>query len=170
MGWSGKTNIVCRSALSVLVSVSLIIGLVPGFAQADTSIEVKAEGQEQVNETVVIEVQGEELDSGTISDERGSAADRQKPTQDEIVEELKPTQIAAVATVESDKQSGNTLLLDGLIYDLNTQNYTAVLTGWYGEAPKDDLSIPTTVSDGKALYTLKALGGVHIFAKILKPI
>ncbi|MEG0375954.1 MAG: hypothetical protein RR672_09985, partial [Raoultibacter sp.] len=77
-----------------------------------------------------------------------------------------------------------TLLLDGLTFELNNDAKTATLTGWYGDAPKGDLSIPSQVKHGSSTYrvtsvglssdnadhavkssdtTSKTLGGVHIF-------
>ncbi|MEG0323615.1 MAG: hypothetical protein RR619_06420, partial [Raoultibacter sp.] len=41
-----------------------------------------------------------------------------------------------------------TLLVDGLTYLVDRESKSATLTGWYGNAPAGDLSVPSQVSDG----------------------
>lgn len=168
-----------HSALRILLAVSLVLGLAPAVAMADTTVGVKVEAPVQVSETVAIASEEE-------------VADSNEPSTLDLVSQEAPvsstasdkTHIAAEVPLAPSTATTETLLLDGLTFELDNTAKTATLTGWYSEAPKGDLSIPSQVNHGTNSYTVtsiglstnnldqavqannttnKPLGGVHIF-------
>ncbi|MEG0759125.1 MAG: hypothetical protein RR505_12010 [Raoultibacter sp.] len=151
-------------ALRVLLSVCLVVGLAPALALADTTVGVKTEIPSQVNETVAIspDVQdGVELVDGEVPVGTQVEQELLKPEATPSADaQTKPTQITTdvVLGATSDTQT-ETLLVDGLTYLVNYASESATLTGWYGNAPTGNLSIPSEIADGKNTFKVQFAGG-----------
>lgn len=179
MGQPSITKNVATGALKALLSICLIAGLAPAIALADTVVGVKVDAPAQVNEMVSLDdgvadgnaasdLSGGHKAEGTDS-EAPKDATGAVPDPDQINSEValgaetaasKPTQITTdVAVGTSSSIQAETLLVDGLTYLIDPESKTATLTGWYGEAPKGDLSIPSQVTDGKIVFKVENAGG-----------
>ncbi|MEG0323080.1 MAG: hypothetical protein RR619_03715 [Raoultibacter sp.] len=137
---------VSNYTFKMLLAVCLVVSLAPSIALADTTVGVSVEQSAPINETV-------SLDKGSES-----ATDPSTPNTDTSGDPT-PTQITTEVSLGTPDATSDTLLTDGLTYQLNHTTTTATLTGYYGKAPEGDLVIPSTVTDGKTTYTLKFAGG-----------
>ncbi|MEG0758631.1 MAG: hypothetical protein RR505_09495, partial [Raoultibacter sp.] len=129
-------NTITTSMLKVFVATCLVVGLTPSVALADTTVGVSVEQPAPINETVSL---------GQASE---SATDPSAPNTDTSADPA-PTQITTEVSLGTPDATSDTLLTDGLTYQLNHTTTTATLTGYYGKAPEGDLVIPSTVTDGK---------------------
>ncbi|MEG0376394.1 MAG: hypothetical protein RR672_12245 [Raoultibacter sp.] len=155
--------------LSVLVALCLVLGLAPAIALGDTSVNVKVEAPAQVNETIV-------LDSGAEAKTSDSADMDVSVSKDVVSPEFAPDQINSAVPLSPDTTTKSsqitidvtlgttpdtqteTLLVDGLTYLVDRESQSATLTGWYGNAPAGDLSVPSQVTDGKTIFKVEFAG------------
>jgi len=74
------------------------------------------------------------------------------------VKKLKSNPIQITTEVVLGTDTTETILTDGLTFEVNREAGTAALVGWYGNSPAGDLSIPTQVCDGVDTYRVTSLG------------
>ncbi|MEG0376723.1 MAG: hypothetical protein RR672_13905 [Raoultibacter sp.] len=163
MGRHTNTHMSISRALRVLLSVCLAVGLAPMIALADTTVGVKTEAFSQVNETVVInpdDQDGVEVASGEVTADEQV---KQEPINTEVALDLatpKSSQITTDVTLGTTPDTRTeTLLVDGLTYLVDYSSLSATLTGWYGNVPTGDLSIPSEITDGKNTFKVQFAGG-----------
>ncbi|MEG0757756.1 MAG: hypothetical protein RR505_05055, partial [Raoultibacter sp.] len=151
-------EVTCK-ALSVFLTACLIVGLAPAVALGDTSVNVKVEAPAQVSETVVLdsgaEAKAPDSTDADVSVSKDVVGPESAPDQINSAVPLspdatpKPSQITTdVALGTTPDMQTETLLVDGLTYLVDRESKSATLTGWYGNAPAGDLSVPSQVSDG----------------------
>lgn len=169
---------ITNRALRIFLVTCLIAGLMPAIALADTTVGVQVEAPAQVNETVSLDddvADGnatDDLDGGHKTEGADSEAPEDVtgvvPAPEQINSEValgaetgsKPAQITTdVAVGAPSSTQAETLLVDGLTYLIDPEAKTATLTGWYGNAPTGDLSIPSQVTDGKIVFKVEFAGG-----------
>lgn len=152
-----NTKATLTKALKVLVATCVVATLTPTAALADTALGVKIEAPQQVNETVALTSQ---TSQATVPESGDTTTEEQAPESADATGQMPQNQITTQVDIKTtDDTTSETLLLDGLTYALNQETKTATLTGWYGSAPKGNLSLPSTVSDGKFVFTLQRIGG-----------
>ncbi|MEG0322463.1 MAG: hypothetical protein RR619_00585 [Raoultibacter sp.] len=161
--------------LSVFVAVCLVLGLAPTIALGDTAVNVKMEAPTQVNETVVLDsgAEAKALDSidADASESKEVVSPESAPDQINSAVPLSPDTTPKPSQITTDVALGTTpdtqtetLLQDGLSYLVDRESQSATLTGWYGNAPAGDLSVPSQVSDGKVIFRVEIAGGGSIFS------
>lgn len=144
----------------MLLSIGLVGSLTPALALADTTVGVKVEKPVQVNETVVVgnnaKLEGSPVQNDALipgAQESVSLIPQQSTT----------TQLTAAVAIDSANKATETLLTDGLTYELNREDNTATLIGWYGDAPKGDIFIPSQVLDSENIFSVHKIGGGPYF-------
>ncbi|MEG0758059.1 MAG: hypothetical protein RR505_06585 [Raoultibacter sp.] len=158
---------VAHKTLSAFLTACLIVGLAPAIALGDTAVNVKVEAPAQVNETVAVDSASATDASGTESTS-GEVPESTAKTQEQVTSDVafnpdttpKPSQITTVVPLGTtpDNQT-ETLLHDGLTYLVDRESESATLTGWYGNAPTGDLSVPSEIADGKNVFRVEFAGG-----------
>ncbi|MEG0375621.1 MAG: hypothetical protein RR505_01820 [Raoultibacter sp.] len=173
-------RIITDWTLHVLVSACLLIALVPGMAFADTAVKVSTEKPTQVSEVVTlgntIDTNGASAVDAGVATARGTEVAKNENLLSKA--DAESHRVTADVPLSAQPSVSQTLLFDGLTYQLDHVKQTATLVGWHGEAPKGELAIPSQVNDGSIIYTVaavglsddeientqKPLGGVHIFS------
>ncbi|MEG0759502.1 MAG: leucine-rich repeat protein, partial [Raoultibacter sp.] len=147
--------------LRMVLAASLVLGLAPAIANADTTVGVKVEAPAQVNETVAIG-SSEKTSDNTETTDRTTSETTPTNTSDSRTTEQSVASVSDQIVVDvpltPSDAIAETLLLDGLTFELNNDAKTATLTGWYGDAPKGDLSIPSQVKHGSSTYRVTSVG------------
>lgn len=159
-----------------LLTACLVMGLAPAVAQGDTPLEVKVEKPAQVNKSVPLSSDGDaeneflkDADSAVKTQEEvRTGADEEQGAFGRINSDVtggsgapssKPSQITTDVTLGTSSDQTETLLVDGLTYLVDHKTESATLTGWYGNAPAGDISVPSQVSDGKVVFRVQIGGG-----------
>ncbi|MEG0375980.1 MAG: hypothetical protein RR672_10125 [Raoultibacter sp.] len=154
--------------LSVFVALCLVLGLAPAIALGDTAVNVKVEAPAQVNKTIELDSEDKASAPDIADSSASSDAINPEATPDQIKSEVtlssdatpKPSQITTDVTLGTTPDTqAEALLQDGLIYLVDHELQTATLTGWYGNAPTGDLSVPSQVTDGKTIFKVQFAGG-----------
>lgn len=172
MEWRVVMERIAAKALRIFLPLCLVTGLVPAVALADTAVSVSASKSSQITKEVkldehlgstdVVELAEQSL-SGVASAPETEGESKSEAKQNDKVEVSnleQPSQVTAeVALAKPEGAQRETVLTDGLIYDLDKSDLTATLTGWYGTAPKGDLSLPSEVVSNGKHYILNSLGG-----------
>lgn len=148
--------------LSITVSLCLIFGLVPTAAFAvDASDDVQERPVQISKEVIVEEATSDEAEAVSSSDavDRPAQADSVKqPSAQDAPQQPSSPQTSADVVLGADPETSKTILVDGLEYEVNIQAKTASLVGWYGSNPTKDISLPSSVADGTATYSVVAIG------------
>lgn len=146
-------------AVKLLLSVTLIVGLAPSIALASTTVGVQVVAPTHINETVALEQGSEDAQTPVATQPEATDTTPEVAPASASASNDNSTQITSEVAVGTPDATSNTLLVDGLTYQLNHTTNEATLTGYYGNTPEGDIIIPSTVTDGKTTYTLKIAGG-----------
>ncbi|MEG2201614.1 MAG: hypothetical protein RRX94_05400, partial [Raoultibacter sp.] len=116
-------------AFSIILAISLVTGLVPVSAFADTAVKVSTIAPAQVSETVNIaaaqptQAGGEGQAEVLTTDEQAA----QSPAATKNTNQAAPGQTAAAVALAT----GTTTVLDsGLVFVIDNATNTAAVTGW----------------------------------------
>ncbi|MEG0503741.1 MAG: leucine-rich repeat protein, partial [Raoultibacter sp.] len=166
----------CMSAaLSTVISVCLVMGMLPQSAFADDSSlggEPQAPNEQFLGSGAQIS-QEVTLAKDVEQEQKATTLDASKETSNSVKPESAGDQVTAEVKIGVDSSTGvssaESLLIDGYIYALQPDEQSVSLTGWYGTAPKGEVVIPSTVQDGKVTYSVTAIarpdqGSVGIFS------
>ncbi|MEG1840581.1 MAG: hypothetical protein RR213_04895, partial [Raoultibacter sp.] len=151
-----------KAAFSIILATSLVTGLVPVSAFADTSVKVTTAAPAQVSETVNIagaQASGEGQPEGETATEGAQSPTKtsNQAASGQVKTSNQPASTQATASVALAADT-TTVLDNGLVFVIDNATNTAAVTGWYGAQPTENLTVPAEIRHNGKLAEVNILG------------